>query len=1034
MNDRNVVATLGVEGSDALQLLEAFEEAENVLMKKYQYDFSKHCVVPPSKELMAFEITKQARLFHLESIAYDKSEDSLTKLSNLYNALAAVQGSVILIIDSNCHGVDFYLGTKTMAESDISIAQKTLAKALQGNFPGCVVKNQTNSNVKRIIGNMFKFKDESSCEEHRVVSVVNGIPNIREANIFSSNKTFAQGIEKLIDAMRGEIYSFMLIADPVDQRQISDIRRGYEMLYTKLVPFASADLSVGHSKGRTLSDSITTGVAETLNVGMTKTHGHTKTKSDSSTSTRWIAGQLWKVVRGGEVGRSHTDSDAKTEGESETFGTSETNSRNIGISNALTTGENQSLLIRTEDKSVKNLLARIDEQLKRLDVCGDLGMWNCAAYFISDDMQTSKTAASTYQALIRGENSSLEAIAINTWSYDEHDDAAMMNYTNFVEYLKKLHHPRIDALASIPFVTPTTLISSSELTLQAGLPQKSVSGLAVAQYAAFGREVLTRAGKSLSAINLGKIHHMGRDESIDVKIDVQSLAAHTFITGSTGAGKSNVIYKIIDELGAMDIPFLIVEAAKGEYKHVFGNRTGVHVFGTNPAKTPLLRINPFKFPADIHVLEHIDRMIEIFNVCWPMYAAMPAVLKDAVERSYQAAGWNLDRSANCYGAELFPNFNDLLAQLHNVLNESDFSQELKSNYIGALVTRVKSLTNGINGQVFVSNEIDSAVLFDGNTIVDLSRVASAETKAMIMGILIMRLQEYRMAEGGINRPLRHITVIEEAHHLLKRTSMEQSAEGANILGKSVEMLANSIAEMRTYGEGFIIADQSPNMLDMSAIRNTNTKIILRLPDITDRELVGRAASLDDDQIAELSRLPTGVAAVFQNNWLEPVLCHIARHESPQGPYAYKGGLPICRSSKLKRTLVQCLLGPIVGEEVDYNVDDLSDRVFESNYSTQTKLSLIHALRNKANASIQNVADPVSRLFSTSGLFESSRHAKSIEEWNDLLIKGAGLDALKLDQRYVNTILQCLVREKSSSDLALKEMYAKWTESMRGDLL
>ena len=57
------------------------------------------------------------------------------------------------------------------------------------------------------------------------------------------------------------------------------------------------------------------------------------------------------------------------------------------------------------------------------------------------------------------------------------------------------------------------------------------------------------------------------------------------------------------------------------------------------------------------------------------------------------------------------------------------------------------------------------------------------------------------------------------------------------------MISNAIAEMRTYGEGFIIADQAPGLLDMAAIRNTNTKVILRLPDQSDRELAGKAAGL-----------------------------------------------------------------------------------------------------------------------------------------------------------------------------------------------
>ena len=137
-----------------------------------------------------------------------------------------------------------------------------------------------------------------------------------------------------------------------------------------------------------------------------------------------------------------------------------------------------------------------------------------------------------------------------------------------------------------------------------------------------------------------------------------------------------------------------------------------------------------------------------------------------------------------------------------------------------------------------------------------------------------------------NSELTHITVLEEAHHLLKRTSTEQTSEGANLLGKSVEMIANAIAEMRTYGEGFIIVDQSPGLLDMAAIRNTNTKIIMRLPDQGDRELVGKAAGLNDDQIMELAKLPLGVAAVYQNEWIQAVLCKVKKAKTIQTNYAY----------------------------------------------------------------------------------------------------------------------------------------------------
>ena len=171
---------------------------------------------------------------------------------------------------------------------------------------------------------------------------------------------------------------------------------------------------------------------------------------------------------------------------------------------------------------------------------------------------------------------------------------------------------------------------------------------------------------------------------------------------------------------------------------------------------PLLKINPFSFPEDIHVLEHIDRLIEIFNVCWPMYAAMPAVLKDAVEKAYVVSGWNLETSECRYrdakGKPLYPSCIDVLRQINRVMDDSAYSSDSKGDYKGALCTRLKSLTNGLYGQIFTTDELSEQELFDENVIIDLSRTGSSETKSLIMGILVMKLQEYRMANaiGGMN--------------------------------------------------------------------------------------------------------------------------------------------------------------------------------------------------------------------------------------------------------------------------------------------
>lgn len=484
-------------------------------------------------------------------------------------------------------------------------------------------------------------------------------------------------------------------------------------------------------------------------------------------------------------------------------------------------------------------------------------------------------------------------------------------------------NPEIDDQAKVDLIpiTPTTNVSTTELAKIFSLPTHSLPGLPVLECAEFGRNVATYDNESSTTredvsseegaknknkqrkISLGKIYHMHQSEQLNVDLSVNSFSSHVFITGSTGSGKSNTIYQILEKLKETSIykyeskkiestdkvKFLVIESAKGEYKNVFGEdetkeKCDVHVYGTNSKLSNLLRINPFSFPDDIHILEHLDRLVEIFNVCWPMYAAMPAVLKEAVEKSYEDCGWNLTDSTNIYGKDLYPTFADVTRNIRTIIDSSEYDAENKGAYKGSLITRLKSLTNGINGQIFTTEGTPEKDLFDENVIVDLSRVGSTETKSLIMGLLVLKLQEYRMTQASMNSPLKHVTVLEEAHNLLKRTSTEQSSESSNLIGKSVEMLTNAIAEMRTYGEGFIIADQAPGLLDMAVIRNTNTKIIMRLPDLGDRELVGKAANLNDNQIEELAKLPCGVAAVYQNEWVQPVLCEVEYIGEPKNTY------------------------------------------------------------------------------------------------------------------------------------------------------
>lgn len=617
-------------------------------------------------------------------------------------------------------------------------------------------------------------------------------------------------------------------------------------------------------------------------------HSTSTAKGTSSSTGKAISNSLGKAVTSG-VGKAVSKGASVTSGVSQAvnlganFGGSFARSSTV----TATIGTDEGITQTFKNYSIQHALEILELQMKRYDLASALGMWDFCAYVLSEDHNVANNVAHTYLALTQGKESYMSQAAVNLWRGDLGEQSA--DAAAICSYLRDLRHPvfalspaLLDQHPSFSVypatVDATTALSGKELAYSLNFPKKSVPGLPVIECASFGRNVSTFDGtQPQQGLCIGKVFHMHREERIKTFLSKDSLTSHTFVTGSTGAGKTNTVCRILDQALDQQIEFLVIEPAKGEYKDVYGGREDVNVFGTNPEFTSLLRINPFSFPSGIHVLEHLDRLVEIFNVCWPMYAAMPAVLKDAVARSYEDCGWDLAASDNPYGADLFPCFADVARNVREILDSSEYDAENKGAYKGSLLTRLNSLNNGLNGMMLSSNEVDASVLFDANTVIDLSRIGSAETKSLLMGLLVLKLQEHRMAEKkGMNQPLRHLTVLEEAHNLLKRSSSSQGSESGDLTGKSVEMISNAIAEMRTYGEGFIIADQAPGLLDMAAIRNTNTKIIHRLPDLSDRELAGRAANLNDQQIVELARLPKGVAAIYQNDWVEPVLCKIAK--------------------------------------------------------------------------------------------------------------------------------------------------------------
>lgn len=872
-----------------LQLARGFQVADVYLNRTYLESFSAAPIVPETRALMD---TTKLRLLEITKIVYDQKEKFTDKLKSVYSALHSLNSAVALLIQSDGDAVRFFIGTRSVLNA--AIAGDVLESTLKGNFPGISYCTLSVSETEKMIDEIKKSGIKS-------LSSVSVVPSMRVENF--DTESFVQGIEKFIDTMSGKTYAAVCLATPLDKAVTEQCKHGYEELCSALSPHAKLSLAYGENESSAVNESISSSFSKSVNRSVSNSNttssshssgtnastsggtsanfGTSSSQSDEGGSSGWNAGFGSNSGWSNGSFDSYTSGSSFTQSFSDSQGSSTTDGRTSGTTT--TTGSSKTITLTYENKGVETLMKRAQAELERFKLCESFGMWEFCGYFMSKDIHTTALAGNVYKALMTGDNSNVESAHLNVWSLNQAE-----SINRILDYVLHFSHPQAEIPAfeggySKQLVTPTNLVSGNELPMVMGFPKKSVSGLAVVEMAEFGRTVVYENRKPGRSIEFGSIYHMGVVENTRVKMDLDLLASHCFITGSSGSGKSYATYQLLEQVLRNNVKLMVIEPAKGEYKQVFGGLKGIKIFTTDPNAYRILKINPFQFPENIHILSHIEQLLQIFNASWPLYAAMPAILKQAVNDAYVRCGWDVQNSVWIPGISdhKYPVFADVLKLLPEIINTSDYSADSKGDYKGALVTRVQSMTVGINRLIFKSSEgVEDSLLFDSNVVIDLSELGSDEAIALMMGVLIMKLNEYRKSQRkanpklALNSELKHVTVLEEAHNLLKRTSKGQNQEGANMVGKSVEMISNSIKEMRTYGEGFIIIDQSPMAVDTSAIENTATKIIMNTPAKDACEELGSALALSEEQTGELSRLNVGVAAVFQKGWLSPVLMKV----------------------------------------------------------------------------------------------------------------------------------------------------------------
>ena len=525
--------------------------------------------------------------------------------------------------------------------------------------------------------------------------------------------------------------------------------------------------------------------------------------------------------------------------------------------------------IEEKDYDAQTYYDNLNFMLDKMTRASREGAWRTCVCFMTENSQGLQQLSSLLKGVYGGNNSvpySLKCIKTNNVvAYFKNGYGLAANTFNRNEYSFLA-----DDMEPYSFFTRMlqNVMGTKELSVMTQLPEKEIPGYYLNKEMRFDCAQRRDDGD----FEIGHVVYNGMElDDVSYAIDIENFTKHGLINGITGGGKSNTSKYILRQLYMEhSIPFLVIESAKQEYYEMARiirspNPVLVFTLGYEGINSVKFRLNPFERIGDVPLQLHIDYVLSSFKASFELYPPMPYILETSIYRIYSDLGWDILNDKNIYGRSDYPTLEDLFYEVEIVGNELASGASWKGDVIPSLQARIQSLMVGGKGAMLntkVSYPIDK--LLNLPTVLELDAIGDDDVKSFVISAILVQIYEYRKSQMGnsTKKHFQHMLLIEEAHRLLKNVSTAQGGETANPQGKAVEFFCNMLAEIRSYGQGILISDQMPTKLAPDVLKNTNLKICHRIVTKEDREILGSAMNMNEEQIDNISMFKTGFAAVY----------------------------------------------------------------------------------------------------------------------------------------------------------------------------
>ena len=246
-----------IDPRDLSERREGLQRALELVTTDYVTNLNS-CTVLPMPEQMQEQmedIAQWTRLYHMDKVVYAPKENFLQKITTVLYTAYAQDTPVMVLVTSDGKKTDYYIGVQLTEANDASQGT-AFQDAFIGNFAGSELDLCDNDCVRQLSEAFMQGEN---------VTAISGLPSLRGGEDKFNIEGFVQGIENMVDSLRGCSYTMLVKADPVQRATLLEMKRSYEKIYSQMSSFGKSSYSFNQTDTDSLA--LSGGVRDTHTEG-----------------------------------------------------------------------------------------------------------------------------------------------------------------------------------------------------------------------------------------------------------------------------------------------------------------------------------------------------------------------------------------------------------------------------------------------------------------------------------------------------------------------------------------------------------------------------------------------------------------------------------------------------------------------------------------------------------------------------------------------------------------------------------------------